>query len=124
MLEDVHLSSVKDIKERLKKDHKISIKSPRLLRLLHHDLNLRYKKINATSWQGNSAKNIILRQSFAKAFLKIDLTKKRIINIDETWLGMTDFRRMKWCAQGSSNSKPKKNMQPRVTMITALDTQG
>ena len=118
------MSNVENIKERLQEDHKISISSPKLLRLLHEDLNLRYKRIEATSWQGNSPKNIILRQQFALNFLKIDLKKKRVINIDETWLGMSDFRRMKWTRTGKSNSVAKKNLVPRVSMITALDTEG
>jgi hypothetical protein len=28
---------------------------------------------------------------------------KTIINIDETWLGMTDFRRMKWREKDTTN---------------------
>ena len=58
------------------------------------ELNMRYSKIKAISWKGNDPKNIFLRQQFALAFMKIDLREKTIINIDETWLGMSDFRRM------------------------------
>ena len=42
---------------------------------------------------GQDPKNLILRQQFAKAFMELDLKKKVIINVDETWLGMSDFRR-------------------------------
>ncbi len=49
---------------------------------------------------------------------------KRIINFDETWLGMSDFRFMRWCQKGSSNSLAKKQLQPRISMLTALDTNG
>lgn len=51
-------------------------------------------------------------------------TKKYIINIDETWLGMSDFRRMKWKVKGSTNSVPKLQVQPRMSMILGLDTTG
>ena len=57
-------------------------------------------------------------------FMKINLEKKIVINIDETWLGMTDFRRMSWALPGRSNSVPKKNMVPRISMVVALDTLG
>jgi hypothetical protein len=86
----------------------LEVKAPRLLKILHKDLGMKYKRIVATSWQGNSIKNLLMRQQFAKEFLKIDLSKKLIINIDETWLGMTDMRRMKWTYTGRPNSVPKK----------------
>ena len=56
----------------------------------------------------------------------IELLSKgfNILNCDETWLGMTDFRRSKWQVIGSTNSISKKLMVPRVTMILGLDTFG
>ena len=50
--------------------------------------------------------------------------KKIFLNVDETWLGMSDFRRMKWQVPGTTNSFPKMEVQPRVTMILGLDTLG
>ena len=73
--EDAVLSSVDDIKVRLQNDHKIDIKSPKLLRIMHEDLNLRYKRIKAISWQGNAPKSIILCKQFAVNFLNLDLNK-------------------------------------------------
>jgi hypothetical protein len=46
------------------------------------------------------------------------------LNIDETWLGMSDFRRMKWQVPGTTNSVAKLEVQPRITMILGLDTLG
>ena len=46
------------------------------------------------------------------------------LNIDETWLGMSDFRRQKWHARGVTNSVPAFSLAPRVTMITAVDSLG
>ncbi len=37
---------------------------------------------------------------------------------------MSDFRRMKWRARGSTNSVAMKQVAPRVSMIVALDSQG
>ena len=56
--------------------------------------------------------------------MKINLEKKRIINIDETWLGMSDFRRRRWTFPGGGNSVAKKQITPRISMIAALDTDG
>ena len=49
---------------------------------------------------------------------------KTILNIDETWLGMSDFRRMKWQPPNSKNSVSALSMAPRVSMIVAVDTDG
>ena len=46
------------------------------------------------------------------------------LNIDETWLGMSDFRRMKWRDKGTSNSVPTVVMAPRISMIVGVDTNG
>ncbi len=72
----------------------------------------------------NSVKSKILRQKFALAFMDIDLDKKVVLNLDETWLGMSDFRRKKWRPHRHSNSVAKLPMTPRVTMITGIDTKG
>ena len=85
---------------------------------------MRYKRVHGVSWQSNSDKNLILRQQFAQTFLKIDLAKKTIINVDETWLGMTDFRRRKWTFLNRPDSVRKKMVQPRISMIVGLDTKG
>ena len=47
-----------------------------------------------------------------------------ILNIDETWLGMSDFRRMKWQPCGNNNSLAKLQLVPRISMIVGIDTSG
>ena len=49
---------------------------------------------------------------------------KRIINIDESWLGMTDFRRMKWVFKDQSTSMIQLQVVPRISMIVGLDSMG
>ena len=122
--QDGYLSSVKDLKERLKREYGLDIKPWRLLGLIHREMNMKYKRVQAITWLGNTPKNLILRQQFGMAFLKLDLSQKTVINVDETWLGMSDFRKMSWSAAGKSNSVPKKQIQPRVSMITGLDSHG
>ena len=120
----IHLGSVEEIRKKLHEDKGIEIKHPKLLQIMHKEIGLRYKRIANVSWQGNSEKNLILRSQFAQEFFKLKLEKKTIINIDETWLGMTDFRNMSWALPGRSNSVAKKNMVPRISMVVALDSEG
>ena len=85
---------------------------------------MRYKIVKPISWTENSPKCKILRQQFALAFLEIDLDKKVVLNIDETWLGMSDFRRRKWRPHRHTNSVAKLAVALRISMITGIDTKG
>ena len=86
---------------------------------------MQFKKIKPIAWKANSPRNLILRQQFALSLLTALRGKyTTVINIDETWLGMTNFIRMKWRMEGDSNLVPSKQVTPRISMILGLDTQG
>ena len=53
---------------------------------------------------------MLLRQHFANTFMRIELKHKNVVNIDETWLGMSNFLRMKWSLPGPFDSMPKKQV--------------
>ena len=44
--------------------------------------------------------------------------------MDETWIGETDFRRKIWRPRGEILSLPERTVNPRISMITAIDTEG
>ena len=57
-------------------------------------------------------------------FLESDIQGKTIINIDESWIGTSDFRKMNWAYRGQNNNLAVKNLSPRISMFVALDTRG
>ena len=57
-------------------------------------------------------------------YLRSDIRGKVIMNIDETWLNVADYRKMKWGFKGQNNNLPKKSMNPRISMIVGIDTLG
>ena len=67
---------------------------------------------------------MILRQQWALKFIEMWEAGYTFLNIDETWLGMSDFRRMKWRVHGTTNSLPTLALSPRISMITGVDTLG
>ena len=83
-----------------------------------------YKKVQSISLHTNSVNNLVCRQRYALEMLRLLREKKRILNVDESWLGMTDFRRMKWQRRDDNNSVPHLQLAPRVSMILGLDTEG
>ena len=57
-------------------------------------------------------------------FLDLDHKAKNIINVDETWLGMADYRRMHWKSASGNYSIKSKKLTPRISMITGVDKLG
>ena len=112
------------VKKTLQEEHGFEAKEREVESVMRQDLGMRYKKIVPVSVHANSIRNLVLRQQFALEFLKQWQKNKVIINVDETWLGMTDFRRRKWRLPGTSNSVPHLQVVPRVSMIVGLDTSG
>ena len=122
--DDVFIDSVNSLKDKLKEQHSIDVKPALVKDVLKRDLRMSYRLVKPISWFENSVKSKILRQQFALAFLEIDLGKKVILNIDETALGQSDFRRCKWRPHRHSNSVAQLAVAPRVSMIVGLDTLG
>ncbi|TFH49609.1 MAG: hypothetical protein E4G89_04575 [Methanothrix sp.] len=104
--------------------HQIKTTEAEVASVMKQELGMRYRKIKTVSLHSNSERNLVLRQRWALEFLAQARKKKVFINIDETWLGMSDFRRMKWQCPGTTNSVAKLEISPRITMILGLDTLG
>ena len=51
-------------------------------------------------------------------------TSQRIINVDESWLNQTRFVRRLWVPTDAAGSINDKQVQPRISLIVALDTEG
>ena len=119
-----YLDSVGSICDSIAEDIGIEAKPHEVRRILKEDFNMSYRKIKEVSKHVNSDRNLILRQQFAIKFIELFSHKKHIINIDETWLGMSDFRRMKWSVKGDTNSVPMVQVQPRISMIMGIGTNG
>ena len=90
--------------EKLEVEHGVKVKENKLRVVLKEDLGMRFKKVHPISTHANCEKNLVLRQRFAMVLLDTLFAGKVVINVDETWLAMSDFRRKKWCAKDSRNS--------------------
>jgi len=118
------IDSIEFVKKELKKEIDQEFKNSLIIDVLKKDLKMRYRKIKAVALTANSRLNLIMHQQFALEFFKIDLSKKVVLNIDETWLGMSDFRRTKWALPNSTNSVAQLQIVPRISMIACLDSNG
>jgi hypothetical protein len=110
--------------EHLEEMNRKKFKEHEICEVMRRELGMSFRKVTHVAVHANSEKNLVLRQLFAIKLLSILQSKAVIINVDETWLGMADFRRMKWRKMNDTNSIPLLQMQPRISMILGLDTRG
>jgi hypothetical protein len=80
--------------------------------------------IRRCSFQANSDRCLILRQQFAIKLLDIMSKDALIISQDETFLSISDHRRMCWRERGKSTSVSTKSVAPRISILGAIDTNG
>ena len=114
----------KQIQSQVLEDHEEKVGLRFVRDVLKKDFNMSYAKAKDQAVNINSNRNVLLRQAWARRFLQPDFNKKIFLNIDESWIGQTDFRRMTWRAKGKSSSLPKKALNPRISLTMAIDTQG
>ena len=118
------IQRAEDIMQQFEESSGIKVKLHRVRQVMRDLLNLRYNKIVKLPVQGNSERCLVQRQQCALEFLELIQTKRRIINIDESWVDSGDYRRRCWQRKGVSNSLPAKRVSPRITLILALDSEG
>ena len=104
--------------------HRSTITLKEVTTVMKRDHGMRYRKIVDVAVFSNSERNLVLRQRWALEFLTLARNKHTFLAVDETWLGMSDFRRRKWQEPGTTNSVPKLAIKPRVTMILGVDSLG
>ena len=65
-----------------------------------------------------------MRQEFGKKMLELMTDGTRILNIDETWIAQTNFKRQAWMQLEKNESDRINPVAQRITMIVALDNYG
>ena len=83
-----------------------------------------YRRIQRTAFLANTETSLVKRCEYAKVFLPLLASGKRVVNVDESSIPFLDFRNHKWGVRGVSNTLASKDLSPKVNMIAALDTSG
>ena len=91
---------------------------------MREDLQLFYRPLKRIAFQANSARCLILRKQYAEAMIALLLKGKRIINVDETWINIKNYRRRRWRKHGVVNSVNSRVVSPRISFIAAISTEG
>ena len=121
---NVIIDSAKAVRKALLENDELDATEREIRQVMREDLGMRYRKLVPVSIHGNSEKNLVLRQQFAMKMIELLREGKNLLNVDQTWLNMTDFRRRKWQVPGTTNSVAQLQVVPRISMIMGIDTKG
>ena len=83
-----------------------------------------YRLAKQMPLQSNDQGCLILRQQYAKQFRPLLESGKRIINVDESWLNTTRHLRKVWIQRDARSTFKEKQVQPRISLLLAIDTEG
>ena len=87
-------------------------------------MGLSFRRVKKVPVQANLDRCLVLRQQYALVMLSLLGSGKRIIVVDETWLSESNYIRKAWCWPGTPGTVATSPVQPRLSMVTALDTDG
>ena len=90
------IRTVRQIRNEFEESTKISMKEHKVRQVMKDQLDLRYKKIVRLAPEANSVRCLIQRQQCAMKVLELLKTKRRLINIDESWLDSVRYQRRCW----------------------------
>ena len=86
--------------------------------------NMSYTQVKFLNAKANCPRSLVVRSLYARKLLEYLKQDFRVLNIDESFLDVCDFRRRRWARKDESNSQPKHNISPRLSVISAIDTDG
>ena len=91
---------------------------------MRKEMHLGYRHIRVQPVQVNTQRCLVLRQQYAFKMLPLLESKRRIINVDESWMNNTRFVRKMWLPSNVASTITDKQVQPRISLLVAIDTDG
>ena len=91
---------------------------------MRKSLGMSFRMAKKVPKQGNSERCLVLRQQYALRILPLMEKGRRIINVDESWLNETSFIRKLWQRRDENGSVATKIVNPRLSVLAAIDTDG
>ena len=111
-------------------DTSLEVTDRLVCKVMRKEMRLGYRKAKTQPIISNSERCLVLRQQYAMKMVPLLETSftnsqhRRIINVDETWLNGSRFIRRVWAPADCPASVPDKQVNPRISLICALDTEG
>ena len=91
--QDQAIGSIKEIKREVVDQTGLEISNRLISDVVKTSTNLKFKKMKRIPMHANSLRNQYMRQQFALKMLDLLQSGKRIIAVDESWFGETNYTR-------------------------------
>mgnify|MGYP003310138798 CR=1 FL=1 len=119
-----HVWTAEQVRKHLCDVMKAKVSAARVRHILRNDFGMRYRVLKKVAFQGNSERCLVTRLRYAQKMFELLERGARIINIDESWLNSQRFVRKVWVPSKSTTSVTEKQINPRLSLILALHTDG
>ena len=120
----VSIWSVQKAVDKVKLVTGVKVSKRQVSSVMKGKFRLSFRRVKRVVKAGNSERNLVLRSLYAQKMLAVLEQGKHVVNVDESWLPETDFRRRRWATKGGHNSMAEKTMGHRVNMIVAVSSKG
>ena len=115
---------LQQVQAKVQEDYGLEVSRPLTRVVLRKEMRLGYRLAKMVAVQCNSERCLVLRQQFAVRMIPLLEAGRRIINVDESWLNQTRFLRRVWAPADAPCTFTAKQVNPRISLIVALDTEG
>ena len=118
------ITSYKDVAEQVSEQSGLPISKWRVRKVIKEDLNMSYRPVTYRVAQTHTVRCMVLWQQYAMKMVSVLEQGFRVINLDESWLNWTHHLIKAWQPRGAHLEVSRKQLQPRVSVLAALDTAG
>ena len=87
LLDNQKLHNAAMIQKEIDQQHHLEIPMLFIQRTLKEEFEMKWKRVKKIPHQANSTRNLYMRQRFGKLMIDQLHEGKRILNVDETWIG-------------------------------------
>ena len=100
------------------------MKPRQVSKIMKTHLNMTFTQIKRVSLPGNSVRCKVLRSLYAQSILPLYKSGRHLINIDESWLGISSFQARSWNFRGEGNTRSDRVLGNKVNLIVAVSSRG
>ena len=90
------IENAKQVQAEVQKRFGLEVTPTQVKRTMKHTLNMSFRQAKKVPKQANTERCLVLRQQYAMEMLPLLEQKKRIVNVDESWLNESTFYRKLW----------------------------
>ena len=115
---------ISDIQSTIKKEMNLKLSHTMVRKYLTQELNVSYRKLRPVLYLYNNLKSKLERQLAASVYIDYLETERRIINIDESIITLTEHQKRGWLVKGVKNKATLPQRPGQLNIIAGVSNFG